>query len=70
MSVSVEHDGGDVGDCGGRVLHSTDYGSGGDGFLSGWLFKYCRSAIVKCSLCDGGGGIDGVEVMVMMIVWY
>ena len=31
---------------------------------------FVRVAIVKCSLCDGGGGIDGVEVMVMMIVWY
>ena len=30
----------------------------------------CRGAILKCSLCDGGSGIDGVEVMVMMIVWY
>ena len=35
-----------------------------------WLIKCCRSAIVKCSLCDAGSGIDGVEVMVMMIVWY
>ena len=26
------------------------------------------SAIVKCSLCDGGSGIDGVEVTFMMIV--
>ena len=32
--------------------------------------KCCRSAIVKCSLCDGGCCIDGIEVMVMMIVWY
>ena len=33
ISVIVRHDGGDVGGCGGRVLHSTDYGIGGDGFL-------------------------------------
>ena len=53
----------DGGGCRGRVLHSTEYGSGGG------QFKYCRSAIVKCSLCDGGSGIAGVEVMVTIIVW-
>ena len=35
ISVLVRHDGGDVVGCGGMVLHSTDYGSGGDGFFKG-----------------------------------
>ena len=35
ISVIVRHNGGDVGGCSGRVLHSTDYGSGGDGFCKG-----------------------------------
>ena len=55
ISVIVRHDGGDVGGCGGRVLHSTDYGSGGDGFCKGgylsvvevlWLSVVCVMAVV------------------------
>ena len=44
ISVIVRHDGGDVGGWCGRVLHSTDYGSSGDGFCkSGYLSVHCAS---------------------------
>ena len=60
------YDGGDSGGCSGRVLHSTEYVSGGDW----WLFKCCITAMIKCSLCDCGSGIEGVEVMGMLKGWY
>ena len=51
-------------------MYSTAYDSCGDGFCKGGYLSFVKVlGIVRCSLWDGGSGIDGVEVMVMMIVW-
>ena len=32
-------------------------------------FYCCRSALVRCMLCNGGSGICWVVVVVVMMVW-